>query len=177
MGASGAGSQVQFPSTTSACLVCKPAFTDNPTCQLILDSIALGPTTFISNTTLAVCQCTPSFLSLYSNCVQCFTETNQVDLVFGSSQVPTQASLDTYCRSFSAQQPQQQQASSGVTVTKTVTKTSSTTATHSPTSSPSNPSSATAVKVYNGKGQPVGAAIMVYTAVTMLALAYFSVLS
>ncbi|KAF8939591.1 hypothetical protein EDD21DRAFT_414350 [Dissophora ornata] len=165
---SNSGIQVQFPTSSAACVACKPAFS-TAACQTILNSITQGSTAPISNTTLTACQCSPSFLSLYNTCVQCFTETNQVDIVFGSNQAPSQSSLDTYCKSFSSGQ-------ATVTVTMTVTKTTHTpTSTSTSTSTPSNPSSATALKVYH-EGQPANA-VMMYTVVAVMALVYFSILS
>ncbi|KAF9389561.1 hypothetical protein CPB97_011098 [Podila verticillata] len=133
------GNQVQFPSTSASCTACKPAF-NSAACKQILDSIQHSSTAPISNSTLASCQCTGSFLSLYNTCVQCFTETDQMDLVFGSSQAPALASLEAFCKSAPIAVPVQ------VTIhTPTLSKDKnkpSVTLTATPT--PTNPSSATA---------------------------------
>ncbi|GJJ76233.1 hypothetical protein EMPS_08592 [Entomortierella parvispora] len=135
---SGDGTLVQFPASSSSCVACQPAFASSA-CQTILNSISQGSSNPISNATLASCQCSSTFLSLYSSCVQCFQDTNQVSLVFGSSQAPTQASLQTYCN---AVNPQGTTTTTTVT-TVTVTKTSGS---GKPTST-SNPSSAMILRV------------------------------
>ncbi|KAK3809116.1 MAG: hypothetical protein JOS17DRAFT_845003, partial [Linnemannia elongata] len=94
---SSGGNQVQFPASSPSCVACQPAFS-TPACQTILSSISSSSSSSLSNSTLAACQCSGSFLSLYSNCVKCFTETNQVSLVFGSPQAPPQSSLEDYCK-------------------------------------------------------------------------------
>ncbi|KAF9290960.1 hypothetical protein BGZ68_005547 [Mortierella alpina] len=91
------GRQVQFPSNVSACVACKPAFASSA-CQTILDSIAKSSSTPISNSTLANCQCTGPFLSLYPDCLQCFRETNQLNMVFGGNKAPALANLEEYCK-------------------------------------------------------------------------------
>ncbi|KAF9941637.1 hypothetical protein BGZ67_004468 [Mortierella alpina] len=91
------GHQVQFPSNVSACVTCKPAFASSA-CQSILESIAKSSSTPISNSTLASCQCTGSFLSLYPDCLQCFKETNQLRMVFGGNEAPALANLAAYCK-------------------------------------------------------------------------------
>ncbi|KAF9967559.1 hypothetical protein BGZ70_009100 [Mortierella alpina] len=91
------GRQVQFPSNVSACVACKPAFA-SAACQTILDSIAKSSSTPISNNTLASCQCTGPFLSLYPDCLQCFKETNQLSMVFGGNKAPALVNLEAYCK-------------------------------------------------------------------------------
>ncbi|KAG0327360.1 hypothetical protein BG004_002784 [Podila humilis] len=93
-----AGASVQFPTSSPACITCWPAF-GSPACQEILTSIEQVSSEPISNATLTSCQCTGSFLSLYNTCVQCFTETRQLNLVFGSNQAPTLTSLESFCKS------------------------------------------------------------------------------
>jgi len=158
------GAQVQFPASSSFCVACQPAFATSA-CQTILNSIAQGSSTPISNTTLASCQCSSTFLSVYSSCVQCFKDTNQLSLVFGSSQAPTQASLLTYC---SAVGPQGTTTTTTVT-TVTVTETSGS---GKPTST-SNPNSAMILKVAP-EGQ---ASTVVYSVLAAVVLAYTVMLS
>ncbi|KAF9149174.1 hypothetical protein BG015_009046 [Linnemannia schmuckeri] len=155
--------QVQFPASSPACVACQPAFS-SPACQTILDSIASSSSGSLSNSTLATCQCRGSFLSLYSSCVKCFTETNQVSLVFGSSQAPTQPSLEAYCKSISPS------AQGGASATVTITKTTTSTVTGSPTASPTRPSSAMSLTkaVQSGLGY--------YTVLAVACLAFFSLL-
>ncbi|KAG0353734.1 hypothetical protein BGZ54_002085, partial [Gamsiella multidivaricata] len=161
---------VQFPTSTASCVTCMPAFATAP-CQTILNSIGQSSNGSISTSILAECQCTGTFLTLYSSCVQCFTETDQLEMVFGSNQAPSSSSLDTYCKALSR--------NSGplgtTTVTKTVTRTTTTTMTATGTSLPTNPSSATTLKVYQ-EGQPMGAVTMC-TVVAGIVLAYFPVLA
>ncbi|KAF8986677.1 hypothetical protein BGZ52_008135 [Haplosporangium bisporale] len=92
------GNQVQFSPTSASCTACRPAF-NSAACKQILDSIQHSSTAPISNSTLTSCQCTGPFLSLYNTCVQCFTETDQMDLVFGSNRAPALASLEAFCKS------------------------------------------------------------------------------
>ncbi|KAI1306538.1 hypothetical protein EDD11_004726 [Mortierella claussenii] len=162
---SSSGTQVQFPSSSTACTSCKPAFS-SIACQSILNSIAASPSKPMQNTTLAECQCTGSFLALYNTCVQCFQETNQLSLIFGSSQPPTQASLNAYCNTLTMV----------TTITKTITMTTTTTTATSTPTSTSNPSSATSLKMYH-EAQTVGGMLMMYIVVAAVALAYFAVLS
>ena len=161
------GAQVQFPASSSFCVACQPAFATSA-CQTILNSIAQGSSTPISNTTLASCQCSSTFLSVYSSCVQCFKDTNQLSLVFGSSQAPTQASLQTYCN---AAVGSQGTSTTTTTTTVTITKTSGS-GKPTPTSNPSNPNSAIGLKVVY-EGQPLA----VYSALAAIVLAYMVMLS
>ncbi|KAI7826923.1 hypothetical protein BC939DRAFT_446226 [Gamsiella multidivaricata] len=62
---------VQFPTSTASCVTCMPAFATAP-CQTILNSIGQSSNGSISTSILAECQCTGTFLTLYSSCVQCF---------------------------------------------------------------------------------------------------------
>lgn len=156
---SGDGAQVQFPTSSSFCVACQPAFATSA-CQTILSSIAQGSSTPISNATLASCQCSSTFLSVYSSCVQCFKDTNQLSLVFGSSQAPTQASLQTYCNTVG---PQGTITTTTVT-TVTVTKTSSS---GKPTST-SNPSSAMILKAAPEGQTPT----VLYSVLAAVVLAY-----
>lgn len=139
---SGRGEQVQFPSSSSSCVVCQPAFASSA-CQTILDSISQGSSTPISNATLASCQCSNTFLKVYPSCVQCFKDTNQLSLVFGNSQAPTEASLQTYCSTASPQVP-----TTTTMTTVTVTKTSST---GKPTLTPS-PNKSISLRIKTGEG-------------------------
>lgn len=158
---------VLFPSSTASCVHCKPAFA-SPACQVILGAIAVSSTTPISNATLAACQCSETFLSLYDTCVQCFRETNQLKNVFGSNRAPPPlSSLEAYCKSAEA-------------VLETAPELTTTTIGTSPAStlivtSTSNPSSGTALKLYH-EGQPASA-VMMCTIVAAMTLAYFSVLA
>lgn len=137
------GNQVQFPPTSASCTACKPAF-NSAACKQILSSIEHSSTVPISNSTLTSCQCTGSFLSLYNTCVQCFTETDQMDLVFGSSRAPALASLEAFCKSAPIAVPVQV-TTHIPTLPKDKNQPSVTpTATAIPT--PTNPSSATAKK-------------------------------
>ncbi|KAF9977364.1 hypothetical protein BGZ73_006233 [Actinomortierella ambigua] len=111
-GSAGSG-VIEFPSSVPSCTTCKPAFA-SAACQQILASIseraqAGGSTTIsaaISNETLIGCQCQRTFLDAYSACVDCFFQTDQLDLVFGSTgfegqnsqQLPSQEGLENYCK-------------------------------------------------------------------------------
>ncbi|KAF9306161.1 hypothetical protein BGZ74_007363 [Mortierella antarctica] len=128
------GNQVQFPSTSISCLNCKPAF-NTAACKQILDSIEHTSTVPISNSTLTSCQCNGSFLSLYNTCVQCFTETDQMNLVFGSDQAPALASLEAFCKSAHVAVP--------ISVATRTFNTSQPTVTATTTPTPTNPSLAT----------------------------------
>ncbi|KAF8938230.1 hypothetical protein BGZ47_008666 [Haplosporangium gracile] len=152
--------QVQFPASSSSCVACQPAFS-SPACQTILDSISSSSGS-LSNSTLASCQCSGSFLSLYLSCVKCFTETNQVSLIFGSSQAPAQSSLEAYCKSIPLS------AQGGVSATVTITKTTTSTVTSSPTVSPTRPSSAMSLTkvIQSGLGY--------YAVLAVACLAFFS---
>ncbi|KAG0075329.1 hypothetical protein BGZ90_009997 [Linnemannia elongata] len=132
------GSQVQFPASSSSCVACQPAFS-SPACLTILNSISSSSSSSLSNSTLATCQCSGSFLSLYSSCVKCFTETNQVNLVFGSPQAPAQSSLEDYCK---AMPTGVNVRGGGGSASATITVTKTTTVTGEPTASPTRPSSA-----------------------------------
>ncbi|KAG0286751.1 hypothetical protein BGZ96_009200 [Linnemannia gamsii] len=132
-----AENQVQFPASSSSCIACQPAFS-TPSCQTILDSIASQSSSSLSNSTLANCQCSGTFLSLYSSCVKCFTETNQVSLVFGSSQAPAQSSLEAYCKAV----PASVKNGGGKNPTITITRTTTSTVPVEPTGEPNRPSSA-----------------------------------
>ncbi|KAF9119912.1 hypothetical protein BGW39_011808 [Mortierella sp. 14UC] len=158
------GNQVQFPSGSSSCAACQPAFV-SPSCQTILTSISQSSAASLSNSTLASCQCSSTFLSLYPSCVKCFTETNQVSLVFGSAQAPAQSSLEAYCKAL----PSSVRVMGGSsTITTTVTKT--TTITGSPTASPTRPSAAVALTLKSG-GQ---SGLVFYGAFLVASLAFFS---
>ncbi|KAF9190983.1 hypothetical protein BGZ51_008001 [Haplosporangium sp. Z 767] len=136
--------EVQFPASSDACTSCKPAFS-TPACQTILHSISQSSTSPISNSTLSNCQCTDSFLSLYPTCVQCFSETNQMRLVFGSGQAPSLASLKAYCDSL----PEKTSA----TATKTMSKESTPTPTASPEFEDApTPNSALALRMQDQSG-------------------------
>ncbi|KAF9087934.1 hypothetical protein BGX23_007739 [Mortierella sp. AD031] len=163
---SSSGKEVQFPSSNPSCIACQPAFS-SPSCKTILDSISLASSGSISNSTLTSCQCSGSFLSLYSSCVKCFTETSQVSLVFGSSQAPAQSSLEAYCKSVPT--------ANAMTVhggtTKTVTKTTTITSTPTASPSPINPSSAMSLR--SGYDSQLG--LVFYTVLIVVGLT-FSVL-
>ncbi|KAG0261051.1 hypothetical protein BG011_001409 [Mortierella polycephala] len=142
--ASASRKEVQFPVSSEVCTSCKPAFS-TPACQTILHSISRSSSSPISNSTLSNCQCTDSFLSLYPTCVQCFSETNQMSLVFGSGQAPSLASLKAYCVNL----PEK----SSATATKTTTKESTTTPTTSPEFEGSaTPNSALALRMQDRSG-------------------------
>ncbi|KAG0092037.1 hypothetical protein BGZ93_005102 [Podila epicladia] len=126
--------QVQFPSTSASCPDCKPAF-NTAACKQILDSIEHSSTVPISNSTLTSCQCNDSFLSLYYTCVQCFTETDQMNLVFGSDQAPALTSLEAFCKSTPVVVP--------VSVTTRTSNKSQPTVTVTMTPTPTNSSLAT----------------------------------
>ncbi|KAF9158893.1 hypothetical protein DFQ26_007119 [Actinomortierella ambigua] len=110
---------IDFPSSVPSCATCEPAFA-SPACQQILDSIAERAqsesssttstmTMTVSNATLIACQCHPTFLDAYPSCVDCFLQTDQLEIVFGKmtqgptradasrAQVPTQQGLEAYC--------------------------------------------------------------------------------
>ncbi|KAF9284035.1 hypothetical protein BGZ88_010188 [Linnemannia elongata] len=133
------GNQVQFPASSSSCVACQPAFS-SPACQTILSSISSSSSSSLSNSTLATCQCSGSFLSLYSSCVKCFTETNQVNLVFGRPQAPAQSSLEEYCKAMPTSVTVR--GGGGGSASATITGTKTTTVTGEPTASPTRPSSA-----------------------------------
>ncbi|KAF9898827.1 hypothetical protein BX616_003565 [Lobosporangium transversale] len=155
------GVQVRFPTSSLACNTCKPAFSTEA-CKKILDSIVRSSTVPISNKTLAECQCTGTFLSVYDMCVECFRETNQLTLMLGSDNPPSQASLSAYCSSMGP-------IDSTTTIT-TVTKT----VTHTSTSTPTSTSSATSLKAYQ-EGQLVAGMTVMYTVVAVTAaMVYFS---
>ncbi|KAK3826771.1 MAG: hypothetical protein J3R72DRAFT_12673 [Linnemannia gamsii] len=161
----GNGKEVQFPSGYQSCVACESAFA-SPSCQTILTSISQSSSASLSNSTLASCQCSSTFLSSYSSCVKCFTETNQVSLVFGSAQAPAQSSLEAYCKALPLGGVYVLGGSA--TATKTVTKT--TTVTGSPTATPTRPSSAVALNWKSG-----GQSGLVFYGVLMVAsLAIFS---
>lgn len=148
------GSQVQFPPTSASCLACKPAF-NTAACKQILDSIEHSSTVPISNSTLTSCQCNGSFLSLYNTCVQCFSETDQMNLVFGSNQAPALTSLEAFCKSAPVAVP--------VLVTTHTFNKSQPTATPTMTPTPTNLSSATMKRP-----------MMVLSLATVLSLGWFS---
>ncbi|KAG0322213.1 hypothetical protein BGZ97_008177 [Linnemannia gamsii] len=135
-----AENQVQFPASSPSCIACQPAFS-TPSCQTILNSISSQSSGSLSNSTLANCQCSGAFLSLYSSCVKCFTETNQINLVFGSSQAPAQSSLEAYCKAVPASVKSGGGGGSG-NPTITVTRTTTSTVSVEPTGEPNRPSSA-----------------------------------
>ncbi|KAG0034612.1 hypothetical protein BGZ81_003925 [Podila clonocystis] len=150
------GNQVQFPSTSASCSACQPAF-NTAACKQILDSIEHSSTVPISNSTLTSCQCNGSFMSLYNTCTQCFTETDQTNLVFGSNQAPALASLEAFCKSSAVAIP--------VSVTTHIPSKSQPTVTLTMTPTPTSPSSAT-------MKQP----LMVLFLATTLSLVSFSAL-
>lgn len=135
---SNGGNQVQFPASSPSCVACQPAFS-SPACQTILSSISSSSSSSLSNSTLAACQCSSSFLSFYPSCVKCFTETNQVSLIFGSSQAPAQSSLEDYCKAMPTSATVR---GGGGSASATITVTKTTTVTGVPTASPTRPSSA-----------------------------------
>lgn len=159
---SSGGNQVQFPASSPSCVACQPAFS-TPACQTILSSISSSSSSSLSNSTLAACQCSGSFLSLYSNCVKCFTETNQVSLVFGSPQAPPQSSLEDYCKAIPTSVTVRGGGGGSASATVTVTKT--TTVTGGPTATPTRPSSAVSLT----QGGQLGFGYSAVLAVTCLA--------
>ncbi|KAF9538305.1 hypothetical protein EC957_006925 [Mortierella hygrophila] len=161
---SSGGNQIQFPANSLSCVACQPAFSSSA-CQTILSSISSSSSSSLSNSTLAACQCSSSFLSLYSSCVKCFTETNQVSLVFGSPQAPAQSSLEDYCKAMPTSVAVQ---GGGGSASATITVTKTTTATGEPTTSPTRPSSAMSLI----KGGQLG--LGYYAALTIACLAFFS---
>ncbi|KAF9140210.1 hypothetical protein BGX30_006880 [Mortierella sp. GBA39] len=164
---SSGGNQVQFPVNSPSCVACQPAFS-SPACQTILSSISSSSSSSsspLSNSTLAACQCNGSFLSLYSSCVKCFTETNQVSLVFGSSQAPAQSSLEDYCKAMPTGVIVQ---GGGGSASATITVTKTTTVTGEPTTSPTRPSSAMSLI----KGGQLG--LGYYAVLAVACLAFFS---
>ncbi|KAG0259213.1 hypothetical protein BGZ95_004742 [Linnemannia exigua] len=152
---------------SQSCVACESAFA-SPSCQTILTSISQSSSASLSNSTLASCQCSNTFLSSYSSCVKCFTETNQVSLVFGSTQAPAQSSLEAYCKALPSGAIHVVDVSG--TATKTITKT--TTVTGSPTATPTRPSSAVALN-WNSGGQ---SGLMLYGGLMVTSLAFFTML-